>query len=212
VGDEPYAAVLPWIIYAVVDRAQAGGPIWAGAGAFITAIVLLLTSSRGDRRSRNVMMLGAVVWFGALTIAGALHPSETGFLTHDGRALSAAGFAFIAFGSLTFSPAAAHYTKPHVRSSHWDDAGFRRVNVLITLIWAATFSVIAVGHAVAASLGTPEASTLLNWVVPIMLAAFAAHRSRLCWEEFSDDDDQYERDPLSDLTLDWQPPLDSRKR
>ena len=210
-GDEPYAAVLPWIIYAVVDRAHAGGPIWAGAGAFITAVVLLLTSSRTDKRSRNVIMLGAVVWFGALTVAGAVHPSETGFLTHDGRALSAAGFVLIALASLTFSPAAAHYTKPHVRSSHWDDAGFRRVNVLITSIWAVTFAAIAIGHALAASLGTPEANTLLNWIVPIVLGAFAAHRSRLCWDEFSDDD-QCERDPLADLTLDWQPPLDSRNQ
>jgi hypothetical protein len=212
VGDEPYAAVLPWMVYAVVDRANAGGPIWAGLGALITAIALLLTSRRGDGRSHNVIMLGAVGWFGALTVAGALHPSETGFLTHDGRALSAAGFALIAFGSLALTPAAAHFTRPHVRSSHRDDPAFRRVNVLLTSIWAATFTAIAIGHAVAASLGTPEANTLLNWVVPIVLAAFAAHRSRLCWDEFSDDDDQFEPDPMRDLELDWHPPMDSRNR
>jgi hypothetical protein len=210
VGDEPYAAVLPWMVFAVIDRAQAGGPIWAGLGALVTAITLLLTSSR-RLRSRNVMILGAVVWFGGLTVAGALHPSETGFLTHDGRALSAAGFALIALGSLVFTPASTHYTRPHVRSSRWDDPAFRRTNVLITSIWAATFTAIAIAHAVAASLGTPEANTVLNWVVPIAIGAIAAHRSRLCWEDFNDDD-SFEPDPMRDLELDWEPPTGSRNR
>jgi hypothetical protein len=200
------------MVYAVVDRAQAGGPIWAGLGALITAIALLLTSSRGDEGSRNIVILGAVAWFGGLTIAGALHPSESGFLTHDGRALSAAGFALIAFGSLALSPAAAFYTRPHVRASRRDDPAFRRANVLMTLIWGCTFTAISVGHAVAASLGTPEANTVLNWVVPIVLAAVAAHRTRLCWDDFNDDDDQFAPDPMRDLELDWQPPSDSRNR
>jgi hypothetical protein len=210
VGDEPYAAVLPWMVFAVIDRAQAGGPIWAGLGALVTAITLLLTSSRGLGGSRNVMILGAVVWFAGLTVAGALHPSETGFLTHDGRALSAAGFALIAFGSLVFTPASVHYTRLHVRSSRWTDPAFRRTNMLITSIWAATFTAIAIAHAVAASLGTPEANTLLNWVVPIALAAVAAHRSRLRWDNFSDDD-SFEPDPMRDVELDWEPPTGSRK-
>jgi hypothetical protein len=211
VGDEPYAAVLPWMVFAVIDRAQAGGPIWAGLGALVTAITLLITSSRGLGGSRNVMILGAVVWFGGLTVAGALHPSETGFLTHDGRALSAAGFALIAFGSLVFTPASVHYARPHVRSGRWGEPAFRRTNVLITSIWAATFTAIAVAHAVAASIGTPEANTLLNWVVPIALAAIAAHRSRLCWDNFNDGD-SFEPDPMRDLELDWEPPTGSRNR
>jgi hypothetical protein len=210
VGDEPYAAVLPWMVYAVVDRAQAGGPIWAGLGALVTALALLAMSSRAFR-SRNLMILGAVVWFGGLAVAGALHPSETGFLTHDGRALSAAGFALIAFGSLAFTPASVYYTRPHVRSGRRDDPAFRRTNVVITSIWAATFTAIAISHAIAASLGTPEANTVLNWVVPIALAAVAAHRSRVCWDDFSDDD-SFEPDPMRDLELDWEPPTGSRNR
>ena len=103
-GDEPYAALLPWAVFAVVDRAQSGGALWAGLGALITAIALLLTSSRGETGPRNVMVLGAIGWFGALVVAGALHRSGSGFLAHDGRALSASGFALIAFGSLAFSP------------------------------------------------------------------------------------------------------------
>lgn len=201
-GDEPYAALLPWAVYAVVDRARGDGPLWAAIAALITVATLLVTSSRGERTTRNVLLLGAMGWFGALAVAGALHRSDTGFLAHDGRALSAAGFALIAFGSLAFTPAVEHYTRPHVRSRRWDDPAFQRLNVLLTVIWGATFAGIALVHLVGASMETPEASTVFNWVMPIALAAIAAHRSRICWDDFNDDD-QFEPDPMRDLALDW---------
>ncbi|MDQ1450088.1 MAG: hypothetical protein QOC79_3059 [Actinomycetota bacterium] len=218
-GDEPYAALLPWAVFAVVDRAQSDGALWAGLGALITAIALLLTSSRGlltssrgETGPRNVMVLGAIGWFGALVVAGALHRSGSGFLAHDGRALSASGFALIAFGSLAFSPAIEHYTRPHVRSSRWNDPAFHRVNVLITLIWAATFTGVALANFVAASIGTRGAFTLFNWVVPIALTAVAAHRSRICWDDFNDDE-LFDPDPMRDLALDWEtPPSDDLDR
>ena len=37
------------------------------------------------------------------------------------------------------------------------------------------------------------------------LAAVAAHRSHLCWDDFNDDD-LYEPDPMHDLALDWGAP------
>lgn len=208
-GDEPYAALLPWMVFAVVDRARSGGPLWAALGALITAVALLATCGRAERRTRNVIVVGAIGWFGALAIAAAVHGSDTGFLAHYGRTISAAGFAVIGFGSLAFTPAIAFYTRPHVRASRWDDPAFHRVNILITSIWAATFTVISVAHLVAASLATPEAFTVFNWVVPIAFAAVAAHRTRICWEDFNDDEDMYEADPMRDLALDWEPPLHS---
>jgi hypothetical protein len=208
-GDEPYAALLPWAVFAVVDRAHGGGPLWAAIAALITATTLLLTRSRGERTTPNVIVLGAICWFGALAVTGALHRSDTGFLAHDGRALSAAAFALIAFGSLARTPAVEHYTRPHVRSRRWGDPAFRRVNVLITVIWGATFTGISLAHFVGASMGTPEAFTVFNWVIPIALAAIAAHRSRICWDDFNDDD-MFEPDPMRDLALDWEtPPLHS---
>ena len=154
-GDEPYAALLPWAVFAVVDRAHGGGPVWAALGALITAVTLLMTSTQVTRAPRNVLVVGAVLWFGALTVAGAVYRSEGGFLTHDGRALAAAGFALIVFASLLFEPVSAYYTRPHVRPSRWDDPAYKRVNVLITLLWGATASGIVVSHIVAASMSTP---------------------------------------------------------
>jgi hypothetical protein len=203
VGDEPYAALLPWMVFAVVDRTRGGGPLWAAVGALITAATLLLTSSRDDTQTRNIIVLGAAAWFGALTVAAALHGSNTGFLDRDGRALSAAAFAVIAFGSLAFTPAIEHYTRRHVRSGRWDDPEFHHVNVAITLIWGIAFAAISLGYVVGTQIGTPKAFTVFHWVVPIALGAIAAHRTRLAWEEFNDSDD-FEPDPMRDLALDWE--------
>ncbi len=203
-GDEPYAALLPWTVFAVIDRAQ-GDPVWAGIGALVTALTLLATSTRGIGR-RNLLLLGAVVWFAGIAAAGAVQQADTGFLAQYGRAISAAGFALIAFGSLAFHPAVEHYTRPHVRSSRWTERAFTRVNILITLIWATAFTGIALSHVVGVSVQTPEGVTVFNWVVPIALAAFAAHRTRICWDAFNDDD-PYEPDPMRDLEIDWEPPM-----
>ena len=208
-GDEPYTAVLPWVVFAVIDRAQ-GDPLWAGIGALVTALTLLVTSTRGSGR-HNILMIGAVAWFAGIAIAGAVNRTNTGFLAHDGRAISAAGFALIAFASLAFHPASEFYTRPHVRAKQWDHRAFRRVNVLITLIWATTFTGIALSHFVGVSMNTPEAFTVFNWVAPIAFAAIAAHRSRIVWEDFSDDDTD-EPDPIHGLALDWEPPLHSNDR
>ena len=82
------------------------------------------------------------------------------------------------------------------------------MNVQITLIWAATFTAIALSHFVATAFRTPEAFTVFNWVVPIALAAIAAHRSRMCWDDFNDDE-MFEPDPMRDLAIDWAAPLHS---
>jgi hypothetical protein len=202
VGDEPYAALLPWMVFAVVDRTRGGGPLWAALGALIAAGTLLATSSRSETRSRNVMLLGALAWFGTFAIACTVYGSSEGLLGRDGRALSAAAFAVIAFGSLAFTPAITHYTRPHVRSGRWDDPAFHRVNIAITLIWAIAFSALAVAYVVGTTIGTPKAFTLFHWVIPIAVAAIAAHRTRLAWEDFNDTDD-FEPDPMRDLALEW---------
>ena len=208
-GDEPYAALLPWVVFAVVDRGHGDGPFWAAIGALITALTLIVTSprsrSRSPQQSRNVILLGAVGWFAALALADTLNGSNTGLVAHDGRVLALAGFAVIAFGSLAFTPALEYYTRPHVRSSRWEDRSFRRLNSRITAIWGTTFACIAVSHALAGSMNAADATTVFYWVVPIALAAIAAHRSRQIWDEFHDDD-EFSPDPIRGLSLDWQDP------
>src|SRR3954466_15648523 len=98
-GDEPYAAFLPWIVYAVVARGQGQGVTWAAISAVVTAATILATQRHNDIGVKNVLAIGALVWFGALAVAGFIAP-ETGWLSHNSKAISAIGFTVIAILSL----------------------------------------------------------------------------------------------------------------
>jgi hypothetical protein len=207
VGDEPYAALLPLIVFTILDRTRGGGPMWAACGALVVAITLLVTASPRDRSARNVIVQGAIVLYTGIAIASVIYGTHTGFVAQYGRALSALGYAVIGFGSLVFTPATDYYLRPIVRSSRWNDPAFERLNVTVTLIWSIGFGAIACAHLVATWLGTAGASTTFNWVVPIAVATIVARRTRVCWDDFNDDD-LFEPDPMRDLDLDWKtPPL-----
>jgi hypothetical protein len=209
VGDEPYAALLPLVVFLIVDRTRGGGPMWAACGALVVAITLLITSSQRERATRNVILQGAVVLYTGIAIASIVYGTHTGFVAQYGRTLSAVGYAAIAFGSLAFTPATDYYLRPVVRSTRWNDPDYERLNVTLTLIWALGFVAIACSHLVGAWLGTAGASTIFNWVVPMAFATIVARRARACWDDFNDDD-LFDTDPLRDLDLDWRtPPLGS---
>ena len=206
-GDEPYAALLPLIVFAVADRTRGGGPMWAACGALIVAVTLLVTASQ--RSTRNVIVQGAVVLYAGIAIAGVVYGTQTGFVADYGRALSALGYAVIGFGSLAFTPATDYYLRSMVRPSRWNDPEYERLNVKVTLIWSIGLVAIACSHFVAGWLGTPGALTVFNWIVPIAVATIVARRTRVCWDDFNDDD-LFEVDPMRDLDLDWKtPPLGS---
>lgn len=204
-GDEPYAALLPLIVFAVLDRARGGGPLWAACGALIVAITLLVTASPRERHQRNVIVQGAVVLYAGIAIASIVYGTHTGFVAQYGRTISALGFAVLGFGSLVFTPATDYYLRQIVRSGRWNDPAYERLNVTVTLIWSIGFAAIACSHLASALLGTAGAATTFNWVVPMAIATIVARRTRVCWDDFNDDD-LFEPDPLRDLDLDWKTP------
>src|SRR5262249_59299857 len=108
-------------------------------------------------------------------------------------------------GSLAFTPATDYYLRSMVRLSRWNDPEYERLNVTITLIWSIGFVAIACSHFVAEWLDTPGALTIFNWVVPIAVATIVARRTRVCWDEFNDDD-LFDADPMRDFDLDWKTP------
>ena len=208
-GDEPYAALLPLIVFTVVDRTRGGGPMWAACSALVVAITLLVISAQNERSARNVILQGAVVLYGAIAIASAIYGTHTGFVAQYGRTLSALGYAAIGFGSLAFTPATDYYLRPIVRANRWNDPEYERLNVILTLLWSMGFVAIACSHVVATGLGTAGASTVFNWIVPMAVGTIAARRTRVCWDDFNADD-LFDTDPLRDLDLDWRtPPIGS---
>src|SRR5258706_4825393 len=64
VGDEPYAALLPWTVFAVIDRAHGGWPPWGGVGAVITRGAVLPPGAPAGHGSRHPVFCAAPGFFG----------------------------------------------------------------------------------------------------------------------------------------------------
>jgi hypothetical protein len=204
-GDEPYAVMLPWVVFAVIDRAKGQGVAWAAVGAVAAALTVAATRRRDELGTRDVLIPGATVWFSALGVLALAYNDQTSWVAHDGRAISAGGFVLIALASLASTPMTMHYTRPHVRPSRWDDPAFLRVNVRMTLLWSAGFAGISLSSMTARWIDSPPGYTTLNWIVPLALFALVAHRSHAVWEDFDDDvaESDLDRDPMWDLAFDW---------
>jgi MFS family permease len=205
-GDEPYSAILPWVVFAVVARGHGLGVTWAAVAALITAATMLATQRRSSVGTPNVLAWGAIAWFSGIAVAGLLATAPDGWLAHNSRAVSAAGFTLIALASLTKTPVAEFYLRPHTRQARWHSAPFERVNVYITMLWAAMFAAMSASHMVARAINTSSASTVFNWVVPIAFIVIATHRTRIMWDDYLGDEEHAghaDFDPLWDLSLDW---------
>src|SRR5262249_16950254 len=70
-GQERVFALLPWIVFSVVDRYNGQGTTWAAIGAVVTAAIILIVERDNGSGIPNVLMIGAVVWFSGLALAGA---------------------------------------------------------------------------------------------------------------------------------------------
>jgi hypothetical protein len=141
------------------------------------------------------------------TIIGGLryaYDRPSGWVAHNGLALSAFGLAVIALGSVAYTPVSDFYMRASVRPGRWATPAFSALNARLTLLWAGTAGLIATSQLVAARIQTAAALTTFNWVVPIVLALVGIHRSRELCEEFIDADDESTRQTgLWDLSVEW---------
>jgi hypothetical protein len=184
-GDQQYAALLPLIVFSVVDRWGGQGTTWSAIAALITMGAIYATSSR-MAEARNPFLVGVAVWFALLGIAGFVFQEPYSWLGRYSRALGALGYGVITLATLARTPAAQYYTRLIVRRRRWNEAGFLRLNYALTFIWGVTFLAIALSFALAPIVDQRPAYTVLNWVAPIALAAIATHRSRIAWDDFAD--------------------------
>jgi len=203
-GDELYAGLLPWIVFAVVARSHGPSTTWAALAVVITAATILTVETKHDIGLRNTLVIAAIGFFLVLGAVSLFVAKPSGWYAQDARAVSALGFSAIAFGSLAFVPITEYYSRPNTRPSEWRTQPFRRVNVLVTLLWGTTFLAIAASHALAAVVDSHAGFTTLNWVLPIALGAIAAHRTKNCWDDYLDDtlDDPLDHDSILDLADD----------
>jgi len=213
-GDEPYCALLPWIVFTVIARRNGDGVAWGCLAAVVTACALLAASRRRGSGARNALMLYVIGAFSVFGVVGLFLDNPSSWLPEFARALGAGIYAAIFLVSLAFTPAVEHYTRLHVRQSVWTDRRFLNVNTAISLVLAAAFTAIAGSMALGPMIGSVPAYTTFNWVVPVAILTVAAHWTRVCWENFLDDeiDERINRDPLWDLAVDWHATSSVRDR
>jgi len=132
-------SLLPWIAFAVV--ATQFDWRWSGLTGLVISTALLLSARRQGRKADTLILEWSGFAFFALLTAVAFAFPASPLKTYTG-ALTDAWLALTAWGSLAirqpFTLGIARTTTPE---SLWDNPIFKRVNVVITLVWAISFTI-----------------------------------------------------------------------
>jgi len=158
---------LPWIAFAVV----ATGIDWrygALAGLVLSAGLVARERRAGHPADRFVIELGSAVFF-ALLAALAFAAPDSPFEPYS-TALSLGWLALTAWGSLAVRrPFTLGIARTMVPPAVWDNPVFLRTNMIITAVWAASFTVNAALLAVLLS-AAPHA---LAGIIAVKVCGFA---------------------------------------
>lgn len=132
-------SLLPWIAFAVV--ATQFDWRWSGLTGLVVSTALLLLARRAGRKADTLIIeWSGFVFFVLLTAVAFAFPASP-LKTYTG-ALTDAWLSLTAWGSLAigkpFTLGIARTTTPE---KFWDNPVFKRINVIITLAWALSFTV-----------------------------------------------------------------------
>ena len=172
--ESPLAGLSPWIVMALLS-----GPgrfeesVCAALG--LSIFLIYLRNRRGG--SFKPLELFEVAYFGTLAVIGFLATDKlTLWLEKWSGDMSSLALAAFAFGSLLVrNPFTLPYAKETTPEEYWDSPIFLRVNRIITLIWALSFTVSgAAGLYGDAVLDQPD-NFWTGWIIQIgaMLFAFS---------------------------------------
>jgi hypothetical protein len=160
-------AFLPWIVYAVVPS---GSWQWGALAAFVVAAGLIVMQRRAGRPADAVIIeTGSAVFFAALAVVAFADPHSG---LHPYSASLANGMlAIVALISLTArKPFTLGIAKQSTPREYWDQPAFLRVNMIITSVWAASFTVTATAVALIAHAGDGNrTATLIAQVAGIVV-------------------------------------------
>ncbi|MFD4413526.1 hypothetical protein ACFVXW_34295 [Streptomyces sp. NPDC058251] len=167
-GGSIFYAFAPWIVFDVVASPSTWG--YAALAGLITAVVLSGPSiARGQIK---LLDLVAIIFFAGISlVALVVGRKDLLWLETYAQVLSSAVIAVAAFVSLAFDPFTAQYARDSAPREVWGTPEFRRVNRMLTLLWATVFAVIALLGLLA--LHVRSGSDWLNWILPIALIVVA---------------------------------------
>ncbi|MFF4622607.1 DUF3159 domain-containing protein [Nonomuraea jabiensis] len=172
---------LPWIAYAVIATRDEWR--WGAITGLVIALGLVVIDRRaGKAWDEMVIESSAALFFACLTALSLVAPHSP--LTPYGPALVNVWLAGTAWGSLAIrKPFTLGIARTMAPKEVWETPRFRRVNAIITTVWAAAFTVAAVSLTLVLSV-SPHATTLvvaikvLTFVLPAVFTAWYPKRVR----------------------------------
>lgn len=161
---------LPWIAFAVLSGI---GWEWGAAAGLVCAVASLVDDRRaGVTADAQVLDFGTIGYFAVLALLAVAWPHSP--VRQYAGALSAGWLALIAWTSLTVGrPFTLGIARRRAPREMWHEAGFVRLNVGITRVWATAFALSAAGIALCVATGASDiaeiACQVTGFVVPALL-------------------------------------------
>ncbi|MGU3291012.1 hypothetical protein [Williamsia sp. M5A3_1d] len=132
---------LPWIGFLVFS--QVGWQWGALAAAVLAGATLSVDRRSGATWDCQILALGALAFFAVLTPIAFIDPH--GALSAYSGAMADGWLAVVAWAGIALgAPFTMGIAKQEAPREVWDLPAFRRLNVVITAVWAASFTVSAI--------------------------------------------------------------------
>ncbi|MFG1805462.1 hypothetical protein [Streptomyces sp. NPDC049040] len=170
---------IPWIAFAAVSSV---GWQWGALAGLLLGLRLVVQDRRaGVAADSLILEHSTVVWFAALT---AFAFADTGSpVRHYTGALSMGWLAVTAWAGLAVArPFTLGIARRRTPAELWDNPAFLRINVVLTRVWAAAFTVTAalLAGASAAHLGDAVSIALqvAGFAIPALFTARYPDRVR----------------------------------
>jgi hypothetical protein len=160
---------VPWVVYAVIAGESAASKQWGALAALVVAVLGIAHQlTRGQTYDALIIEIGSGVFFAALA-AFAYAAPHSGLLDYS-TALSSAALGVIAWGSLAIHrPFTLGIAKQSTPREVWDHPLFLRTNVIITLVWATSFTLGAAALAVIIHAGGGNAARDITQVAAFVI-------------------------------------------
>ncbi|MFI1969881.1 hypothetical protein BLA24_17620 [Streptomyces cinnamoneus] len=156
---------IPWIAFAIVPSADWQ---WGAVLGLAVGIALLAKDQKAGVAAESLILeRSTVVYFAVLTAVAFAVPHSP--LSHYSGALSLGWLAVTAWATLAVGrPFTTGIAKRQAPPEVWNTPVFRRINVVITAVWAAAFTLTA------ATLSAVYAAGLDSTVsIPVQVVGFA---------------------------------------
>ncbi|MFC9235872.1 hypothetical protein ACFTZK_05325 [Streptomyces decoyicus] len=177
---------IPWLAFAGVS--SVGWQWGALAGLAISVALLVADRAAGLSLDYRLLEYGTIVYFAALGVLAFTRP-DSGLKLY-GSALSMGWLALIAWVSIAvqrpFTMAIARRMAP---PEVWHTPLFRRINVVLTSVWAVSFTLTAIAQTVVSAYEVNVIASIViqiaGFVLPVRFTAGYPERARARYMESS---------------------------